>query len=81
MDNILKSLNIVDALLIGAFSVFAVSNTWESVVALIFVLLVKALSVYTAAPNKKDDLKPLEEQIRKIQSDVNALNIKLGFRK
>ena len=81
----MKNMNLNDAvaniLLAGAFVVFGLSQSWQSVCVILIASSLKALCVYCGRKETSSDVKILEEKIAKAVQDIKAVNFRLGFAK
>lgn len=71
--------NLIDLLLVGSFGAFIALVSWHTVGVFIACAVLKAVQPMMPKASKRDDVARLEEQIKKVSSDIKGLNLKLGF--
>ena len=70
---------LLDLLVVSVTGALLVSPSWQVCVALVAAMSLKGISIYAGKSKKRDDVTKAEEAIKKLQSDVKNIHMKLGL--
>lgn len=77
----LAEINLLDCLLVAIFFLFFLDTTWPVAICLICFSALKGFVFYFEKPKHDGEVQLLGDAVKRLSSELHALQVKIGFQK